>query len=112
MNVDDDALSRAWVISGIKQDIIDDIEIKTTGHKHFKIGKSGEAAPITKARYVPDEYDEWGIVYSSQDKKLIDDLEAVLIDHFRTHRPEECDNDQTGGGPPDTATYIYLAFRT
>lgn len=77
---------------------------------HFKIGKSGQSGDNTKARYVPSDYEHWAVVYSHAELALIDLLERKLISQYKQSHPDECDNDQEGGGPDGVSTYIYLAY--
>ena len=76
---------------------------------HFIIGKSGADEVVTKARYVPDQYAHWEVIYRSRDPKLIGRLEVALIQKYREISPDLCDNEQDGGGPGDDSTYVYLA---
>ena len=76
---------------------------------HFIIGKSGADVAVTKARYVPEQYAYWEVIYPSQDSQLIGLLEIALIKKYREIAPDQCDNEQDGGGPGDDSTYVYLA---
>lgn len=77
---------------------------------HFIIGKSGANEAATKARYVPEQYAHWEVIYRSQDAILIGRLEVALIQIYKEIAPDLCDNEQDGGGPGDDSTYVYLAF--
>ena len=77
---------------------------------HFIIGKSGANEAVTKARYVPEQYAHWEVIYPSQDAILIGRLEVALIQKYREITPGQCDNEQDGGGPGDDSTYVYLAY--
>lgn len=76
---------------------------------HFIIGKSGADEAATKARYVPEQYAYWEVIYRSRDAQFIGQLEVALIQKYREMAPNQCDNEQDGGGPGDDSTYVYLA---
>lgn len=77
--------------------------------EHFIIGKSGADEAVSRARYVPEHYAYWEVIYRSRDPNVIGKLEVALIQKYRKIAPDQCDNEQDGGGPGDDSTYVYLA---
>lgn len=87
---------------------------------HFKIGKTVDEV---LERYDHDEdyrnnYNEIKLIYETEDKALVDELEKVLIRDYMMMYPTRCDNKQEGAGPycansdkPTAKIYVVVKYK-
>ena len=71
---------------------------------HFKIGKTVD--------------NEIKLIYETEDKALVDELEKVLIRDYMMMYPTRCDNKQEGAGPdcadsdkPTAKIYVVVKYK-
>lgn len=86
----------------------------------FKIGKTADQLD---KRYNEDEeykteYDDIKLIYETENKALVDDLEKILIHDYRLTYPAKCANKQEGSGPdcedsenPVARLYVVLKYK-
>ena len=97
-------LNKQFIMATFKE-FGDEYEPKLLDLTNFKIGKTGQTVKERYDKEYSEEYSNYEVIGTSEDKTVIDNFEIYMIDRF-IGLPN-CDNEQIGGGEmEDSDEYI------